>query len=107
VRNHYAWPGRAIGAFANFHKDYPQAKTYPEKMLLIDRLIHSFHIDEKTGDQVKSVASKLLEGNKKAVVSFLDNLSARQPGEKECWRRAVARTIDRRVLDQPSKDKGD
>ena len=67
-------------------------------MLLIDRLIHSFHVNEKTGDPAKSVASKLLEGNKKAVVRFLDELSARDPAEKQGWRLAVAGTIDSRML---------
>jgi hypothetical protein len=106
VRNHYAWPGRAIEAFESFYRAYPQVKTYPEKMLLIDHLIHGFHIDEKTGAQVKSVASKLLEGNKKAVVAFLDNLSARQPEGKEDWRRVVASTIDQRALGQNPFIKG-
>jgi len=104
VRNHYAWPGRAIEAFTAFYESYPKARTYPEKMLLIDRLIHSFHIDEKTGAQVKSAASKLLEGNKKAVVTFLDNLSARQPDDKKAWRRAIAGTIDRRMLREAPPD---
>jgi hypothetical protein len=67
-------------------------------MLSIDQLIHSFHIDEKTETPTKSVASKLLEGNKKAVVRFLDDLSARDRGDKEAWRRTVAGTIDRRML---------
>jgi hypothetical protein len=66
-------------------------------MLTIDRLIHSFHFDEKTGTPTKSVASKLFEGNKKAVVRFLDDLSARDPDKQE-WRLTVAGTIDRRVL---------
>ena len=47
---------------------------------------------------MKSVASKLLEGNKKEVVRFLDRLSARDPRAKEEWRRVVAATIDARVL---------
>ncbi len=98
VKNYSAYPGRAVDAFRSFYRRYPNAKVYKEKMLLIDRLVHSFHVSEKTGELTKSVASKLLEGNKKAVVRFLDDLSALQPDEKEKWRRTVARTIDRRVL---------
>jgi hypothetical protein len=98
VRNYSAYPGGAADAFSSFYRRYPNAKTYEEKMLLIDRLIHSFHVSEKTGELTKSVASKLLEGNKKAVVRFLDDLSALQPDEKEQWRRTVAGTIDRRML---------
>jgi hypothetical protein len=68
-------------------------------MLLIDQLIHQFHINEKTGAAVKSVASRLFEGNKKAVVRFLDELSARDPDGKQAWRRTMATTIDRRIVD--------
>jgi hypothetical protein len=87
-----------MDAFLSFLGRYPKARTYRDKMLLIDQLIHSFHVDEKTSAPTKSVASKLLEGNKKAVVQFLDDLSARDPHEKQAWRLTVARTIDRHVL---------
>jgi hypothetical protein len=98
IRNHYAFPGRAIEAYRSFYERYPQARTYQAKMLLIDQLIHQFHIDEKTGDAIKSVASRLFEGNKKAVVRFLDELSARDPDDKAAWRRTVATTIDRHAV---------
>jgi hypothetical protein len=98
IKNHYAFPGRAMDAFLTFYHRYPKARTYTDKMLLIDQLIHSFHVDEKTGTPTKSVASKLLEGNKKAVVQFLDDLSALNPGAKQGWRLTVAGTIDRHVL---------
>jgi hypothetical protein len=106
VRNYYAFPGRAMEAFLSFYRRYPHATGYQAKMLLIDELIHSFHIDERTGEPSKSVASKLLEGNKKAVVRFLDDLSARHPEDKQRWRRTVARTIDRRVLRSDPFDEG-
>jgi hypothetical protein len=106
IRNHYAFPGGAVAAFLSFYRSYPDAKTYKAKILLIDRLIHSFHVDEKSGDPTKSVASKLLEGNKKAVVRFLDDLSALHPRDKERWRRTVARTIDRRMLRSDPLDEG-
>jgi len=98
IRNHYAWTGRAVDAFTTFHRRYPTARTYQDKILLIDQLIHSFHVDEKTGAPVKSVASKLLEGNKKDVVRFLDELSALDRGAKDDWRRTTATTIDAREL---------
>ena len=75
-------------------------------MLLIDQLIHSFHINEKAGGPTKSIASKLFEGNKKDVVRFLDRLSARDPVEKEQWRRKVETTIDRRIVRPDSPRKG-
>jgi len=98
VRNYNAHPGRAVDAYLTFYQKYPGATTYKEKIVLIDQLVHSFHIDEKKGTPVKSVASKLLEGNKKDVVRFLDELSALHPGDKEKWRRTVAGTIDRRIV---------
>jgi hypothetical protein len=105
IKNHYAFHGKAIEAFLSFYRRYPKARTYRDKMLLIDQLIHSFHVSEKTGVPYKSVASKLLEGNKKAVVRFLDDLSARDPDAKQEWRLAVAGTIDRRMLRSDPLDK--
>ncbi len=98
IRNHYAATGRATAAYAEFRRRYPGARTYAAQMLAIDQLIHSFHVDEKTGAPVKSAASKLLEGNKKDVVRFLDELSARDPADKQAWRRTLSCTIDARVL---------
>jgi hypothetical protein len=102
IHNHYASPGRAMDAYRSFYERYPHARTYQAKMLLIDQLIHQFHINEKTGSAVKSIASRLFEGNKKAVVRFLDELSARDPAEKQAWRRTMASTIDRSIVD-PSR----
>jgi len=99
IHNHYASPGRAMDAYRSFYEHYPHARTYQAKILLIDQLIHQFHIDEKTGTAVKSVASRLFEGNKKAVVRFLDELSARDSDGKQAWRRTLATTIDRRIVD--------
>ena len=62
---------------------------------MIDQLIHSFHLDETSDAPVKSVASKLLEGNKTEVVRFLDLLSAIDPAEKARWRQAVSETLHR------------
>jgi hypothetical protein len=98
VQNHYAFAGRATQAFDAFYERFPSARSYRDKMLLIDQLIHSFHVDEKSDMPVKSVASKLLEGNKKAVVRFLDELSGVDPSAKDEWRKTTAQTIDARAL---------
>jgi len=100
VRNHYAFPGRAMDAFASFHRRYPGARSYTDKILLIDQLIHSFHVDERTETSTKSVASKLLEGNKNDVVKFLSGLSAVDSRAKDHWRRTLSRTIHGHVLDR-------
>ncbi len=105
LKDYNAHTGRAVSAYLRFHRAYPSAKTYREKMLLIDQLIHSFHVNEKTGLPVKSVASKLLEGNKKAVVRFLDELSALRPEDKKKWRRSMEMTIDKRIVRRASRRK--
>lgn len=104
LRNYNAHTGRAVAAYERFERQYPRARSYREKMLLIDELIHSFHVEEKTERPVKSIASKLLEGNKKQVVRFLDELSGLDPGRKQAWREAMAQTIDRRIVEPGSSD---
>lgn len=103
LANYYAHTGRAIDAFRDFHRRYPGARSYRDKILLIDTLIHSFHIDEATDTATKSVASKLLEGNKKEVVKFLDRLSAVDPASKERWREAARHTVDARFFSTEPK----
>ncbi len=98
LRNHYAYGGRAGAAYLTYIRQYPNAKTYRQKILLIDQLVHSFHIEEKSGRPAKSIASKLFEGNKKDVVRFLDDLSALHPEDKESWRQKVEMTIDRDIV---------
>lgn len=104
VRNHYAHTGRATEAFARFCERYPAARSYGARMVLIDQLIHSFHLAESTGSPVKSVASKLLEGNKTEVVRFLDELSALDPAAKERWRQTASTTLHRRHLKASPND---
>jgi hypothetical protein len=98
VQRHDASPGRATDAYRAFCEAWPRARDYGAKLVAIDQLIHAFHIDEGKGQAVKSVASKLLEGNKKEVVRFLDALSALDPGAKERWREVMAATIDARIV---------
>lgn len=98
VQNFDASPGRAVEAYRVFVERYPRARGYGEKLVAIDQLIHAFHVDEKSRAAVKSVASKLLEGNKKEVVRFLDALSALDPAEKARWRELMAGTIDARQV---------
>ena len=97
-RHHEAFTGRAVAAFLEFHDSYPRARSYGERIVRIDQLIHSFHHEEKTGAPVKSVASKLLEGNKDEVVRFLDRLSGIDPERKQAWRRTVSGTIHGRLV---------
>lgn len=76
IANHDAHTGRATRAFEHFYRNYSSSLPYGTQLILIDQLVHSFHLDEQERP-VKSVAAKLLEGNKKEVVRFLDQLSSR------------------------------
>jgi len=93
VKNHYAYPGRAGAAYLKYFENYPTTKTYQEKIILIDTLIHSFHIDEKTNEPKKSIASKLLEGSKDGIIKFLDELFSENTDSNKEWREMMRNTI--------------
>jgi len=108
----------ALPVFLAYHKNYPRAKTYGEKLICIDILIHSFHIkmsyyrelesydieDENVALNRPTVAN-LIQGSLKEVILFLDELSA-IPGskEKERWRRVIGRANGGSVLSSPCFD---
>ena len=76
--------GAAIKAFEEFVKRYPGARTYSEKMLLIDALIHEFHWNLIRGfaepQATRPAAANLIEcAGLQEVVAFLDELSGRGP----------------------------
>lgn len=107
VQRHDASPGRALEAYRAFVAAWPRARDYGAKLIAIDQLVHSFHIEEARNSAVKSVASKLLEGNKKEVVRFLDALSAPDPASKQRWREAMSGTIDARIVRAPAAGGGE
>ena len=98
IKNYSAWPGRAIKAWEVYYKEFPSKKTFDEKIITIDTLIHSFHIDEKTNLPVKTVASKLFEANRKEAIIFLDNLSAINDTTKDEWKKDLLHTIDKNMV---------
>lgn len=61
--------GHAPAAFSEFVSRYPLARSYEERMLLIDRVIHAVHV---TGGVV---ARNLLEGRPRQVLAQLDALA--------------------------------
>lgn len=74
--------GAALEAFAEFQRRYPAARTYPEKMLLVDRLIHEFHWNLVRGmtepEATRPAAANLIEcRGLREVVAFLDELSGK------------------------------
>src|SRR5216683_2454721 len=56
-------------AFAEFVERYPEARGYPARMLLIDRLVHAVHAGGGPA------ARNLLEGRPRQVLAILDTLA--------------------------------
>jgi hypothetical protein len=61
----------ARSAFAAFVAQYPVARGYPARMLLIDRLVHAVHAGSG------AAARNLLEGGPRQVLAILDTLATR------------------------------
>jgi hypothetical protein len=71
--------GHAAEAFQRYAAVYPQCRTREEKILAIDRLIHSFHwILVKEGEPAranKPAGVNLLRGNIRQVLDLLNELT--------------------------------
>lgn len=63
----------AVGVFETFHRDFPEARAANAKMLLIDQLIHAFHIG--LTELGRPVGANLIEGSLGEVIRFLDALT--------------------------------
>ena len=95
----------AMPVFLAYKKDFPRAKTYGEKLICIDVLIHSFHIklsyyreldnydiENEDVELNRPVGANLIQGSLKEVILFLDKLSALPDSdEKERWQRIAPR----------------
>jgi hypothetical protein len=88
-RHRDLWRGKALPAFEVYFEKYPVAKTLDEKMILIDTLIHSFHIDLVQNLPNRSVANNLMEGSLKQVVDILNDLSGIQPENDRFFKETV------------------
>ncbi|MBN1582809.1 MAG: hypothetical protein JXA89_19005 [Anaerolineae bacterium] len=74
--------------FQDFVEAFPKARTPQAKMLLIDRLIHGFHLYYQSNSPTRPVAINLIEGRLGDVVAFLDRLSYGEkstPGMREVY----------------------
>lgn len=88
-----------------YARGYPRAKTYQEKMILIDTLIHRFHW-QMEGHAAQPGAATIIGGNMAEIADFLDELSygpASTAGLKE--RRDEWREIARDKFYGPGKNK--
>jgi hypothetical protein len=84
-----------VALFQGYLDAFPRAKAPAEKMLLIDNLIHNFHLFLRSGRPGRPVAMNLINGPQEFVVNFLDHLSAgpaSTPGVQESmqeWRKKM------------------
>jgi len=95
-RHKELWVGKAGPCFQQYFERYPQARGINEKMIAIDTLIHSFHIDLKANLPNRTAANNLIEGNIKQVVDILDRLSGIQPENDVIFRETVQQMWERR-----------
>jgi len=102
----------ALPIFLDFHRNFPRAKTYGEKLICIDILIHAFHIkmsyykdlsnydiENENVEVNRPVGANLIEGSLKEVILFLDELSAiPDSDQKERWQKIAPRANGGEVL---------
>ena len=99
------YAANALPIFVTYFNDFPKMKTYSEKLICIDVLIHSFHIKNSYHKNLDSynpedddvevnrpTGANLIEGSLKEVVLFLDKLSSiPNSNEKEKWNRIISK----------------
>ena len=103
----------ALPIFITYCGNFPKAKTYGEKLICIDVLIHAFHIKSSYYKELecydveneatainRPTGANLIEGTLTEVILFLDKLSAidEYSSEKERWRRIITRANGGSVL---------
>ena len=103
----------AINIFEDYQRDFPRAKTYGEKLVCIDVLIHSFHVkmsyyktlesydpENETVELNRPTGANLIEGSLYEVILFLDKLSGIEEysQEKKRWRSIVERANGGKIL---------
>lgn len=93
-RHKQLFGANAVDVFKAYHSAFPRGRSAKEKMLLIDRLIHEFHVGLK--GLGRPVAANLIEGSLTEVIRFLDELTYRGESaagvgdSREAWRRRLA-----------------
>jgi len=92
----------ALSELREFAARYPSAKTYADKMLLIDFLIHSFH-GNLNDEPSRPTATNVIEGHAGDVAKFIYDLaygenSTVSKAELDSWldkfNRSISRNID-------------
>lgn len=73
-------PGSRTELFQEFLERFPIAHTAQEKMLLLDWLIHAFHV--QSGVASRLVAMNVIQGSRDQLIELLTTLAS---GDKEAW----------------------
>jgi len=78
-------PGSRTELFQEFLERLSTARTPQEKMLLLDWLIHAFHI--QSGVSSRLVAMNVIQGSRGQLIELLTRLAAKEGGEaaKKTW----------------------
>jgi hypothetical protein len=78
-------PGSRTELFQEFLERFPAARTPQEKMLLLDWLIHAFHV--QSGVSSRLVAMNVIQGSRDQLVQLLTKLAADEAGAatKDTW----------------------
>jgi len=75
----YQHKGLFAGGLEPFVKDFvqkfPATRSYPQRMVLIDTLIHRFHWETAGVVDGRPGATSLIEGKMKDIMAFLDRLT--------------------------------
>lgn len=82
-------PGSVFDLFENYMERFPKAKTPQEKMLLIDWLIHQFHVNQ--GVARMPVGENVIQGTTDQVRELIESLASGPGGTPglasvEAWR---------------------
>ncbi|MDD5934545.1 MAG: hypothetical protein PUC65_03115 [Clostridiales bacterium] len=67
--------GAAAKTFEIFIQKWNIAKTYNEKNILIDHLLHEFHLSLTSGAVHRPVAMNFIDGTRKQVETIINNLA--------------------------------
>jgi hypothetical protein len=92
-RHQQLFGANAVDVFQKYHTVFPQAGSAKEKMVLIDQLIHEFHVGLK--ELGRPVAANLIQGRLFEVIRFLDELTyegesaAGVSDSRDTWRRRL------------------
>lgn len=67
--------GAAEKTFTMFMQKWDRAKTYQEKIVLIDTLLHEFHLSLVSGATHRPVAMNFIDGSRSRVEQIISNLA--------------------------------